>query len=135
MRIQTFVVVGVLGTCGLVASVSRADAQGSPSAPLFGPAPQKHPLFGQQSPLNQQREELARLAAQMSLQAGKPKVVCGMTVIPAQPAVDPKSITKAPEDRKYTMRSVRPQICGDTAQDPDVAPQLEPPTPDVQPAR
>lgn len=42
----------------------------------------------------------------------KPKVVCGMTVIPADPSIDPK-FTIAPPDRatKYTMRLIEPPIC------------------------
>ena len=130
--------VGVLAVCSLLQPASRAEAQNAPSAPSpFGPAPSKPPLFGPRVPLNELREQLARQGAQMRLQAGKPKVVCGMTVIPAQPNADPKSIKKAPDDRKYTMRSVRPQMCADDAQPADIAPQLqqEPPAPDVQPAR
>jgi hypothetical protein len=42
----------------------------------------------------------------------KPKVVCGMTVIPADPRIDPK-FTIAPPDRqtKYTIRAIEPPIC------------------------
>jgi hypothetical protein len=140
MRIRTFVAAGVLGICGLVELAPRVNAQSPPSAPPFGPAPPKRPLFGAQAPSSDQREPLREVVSRLQGEAQsrlgmKPKVVCGMTVIPAQPAVDPKSIKKGPEDRKYTMRSVRPAMCGDKAQDPNVAPQLEPPTPDVQPAR
>ena len=118
MRIRSFVATGVLGICGFVAAASRADAQ--------TPNDQREPLRDVMSRL--QREVQARLGT-------TPKVVCGTTVIPAQPAVDPKSILKTPGGRKFTMRSVRPQMCGDTPQPPDVAPQPEPPAPDVQPAR
>jgi hypothetical protein len=142
MRIRTYVAVGVLGICGLVATVSRVDAQSAPSAPpLFGPAPPTRPLFAnpQASP-NDQREPLRDVVSRLQREAQsrlgtKPKVVCGTTVIPAQPAVDPKSILKTPEGRRFTVRSVRPQMCGDNPQPPDVAPQPEPPAPDVRPAR
>jgi hypothetical protein len=44
--------------------------------------------------------------------AAKPKVLCGMTVIPADPSIDPK-FTIAPPDRqtKYTIRAIEPPIC------------------------
>ncbi|HZR22114.1 MAG TPA: hypothetical protein VFA59_00920 [Vicinamibacterales bacterium] len=42
----------------------------------------------------------------------KPKVVCGMTLVPAQPSVDSK-MPKAPipGDRQFPMRTVQPQTC------------------------
>lgn len=42
----------------------------------------------------------------------KPRVVCGMTVIPADPSIDPK-FTIPPPDRstKFTMRLIEPPIC------------------------
>jgi hypothetical protein len=42
----------------------------------------------------------------------KPTEVCGMTMIPADPSLDPK-FTKTPPDRstKYTMRLIDPTIC------------------------
>ena len=42
----------------------------------------------------------------------KPEVVCGMTVFPADPSIDPK-FTVTPPDRatKYTMRAIDPRIC------------------------
>ena len=138
MRIRS-IVVGVLGVCSLSGFDSRADAQNTPSAP-FGPALPARPLFADpQTPPNDQRELLRDVMSRLQREAEsrlgtKPKVVCGTTVIPAQPAVDPKSILKMPEGRKFTMRSVRPQLCADDARPADIAPQL-PPAPDVQPAR
>jgi hypothetical protein len=50
--------------------------------------------------------------AAASASPDKPEVVCGMTVIPADPAVDPK-MRVAPSDRgtAFTMRVVPPTIC------------------------
>jgi hypothetical protein len=44
--------------------------------------------------------------------APKPSVVCGMTVIPADPAIDPK-IRVAPPDNgvKFAMKVVEPTVC------------------------
>ena len=47
------------------------------------------------------------------MRVGKPKVVCGMTLIPADAAIDPKMLI-APKNNdplKYTIRAVDPPIC------------------------
>lgn len=43
----------------------------------------------------------------------KPKVVCGMTIIPADPAIDPKMAIAPKRDSnlKYTIRAIEPPIC------------------------
>ena len=43
----------------------------------------------------------------------KPKVVCGMTIIPADPTIDPQMEVSPKQDRnlKYTIRSIDPPIC------------------------
>jgi len=42
----------------------------------------------------------------------KPRVVCGMTLIPADPKIDPKiRITPKDSDTRYTIRVVPPPIC------------------------
>ncbi len=46
----------------------------------------------------------------------KPRIVCGMTLIPANPSKDPKMAQKEnPEKAKnptaYTIRPVQPSIC------------------------
>ena len=45
-------------------------------------------------------------------QAAKPSVVCGMTVIPADPKIDPK-IAMKPTDTgtRYTLKVVEPTVC------------------------
>jgi hypothetical protein len=51
-------------------------------------------------------EKTARLPA-------KSRVVCGMTVIEADPSIDPKIAATLPQDDKtrYTIRAVDPPIC------------------------
>ena len=52
----------------------------------------------------QQRNEAPRPSA--------PRVVCGMTIIPADPKIDPKmAIGRPRDDVRYTMRSIEPSIC------------------------
>jgi hypothetical protein len=45
-------------------------------------------------------------------QAARPSVVCGMTVVPADPTIDPK-IRVAPRDNgvKFAMKVVEPTLC------------------------
>lgn len=45
-------------------------------------------------------------------QAPRPAVICGMTVIPADPKLDPKIALK-PRDNgtKYTLKVVEPTVC------------------------
>ena len=42
-----------------------------------------------------------------------PRVVCGMTVIPADPSVDPAMVKAPPGDRVFIIRSVNPPLCRD----------------------
>ena len=45
-------------------------------------------------------------------EASKPTVVCGMTLIPIDPSIDPK-IVVAPQqsDTRFTIRAVPPPVC------------------------
>ena len=109
-------VVAVLGVA------SGAAAQGSLSPKpggAFAPVPrQTRPLF-QNDQLDKLKEETRR-----HLQSQRPKVVCGMSIAPANPEIDPKSIKKAPTDKTYTMRFVPPPMC---AQEPSTV-VVPPPT-------
>ena len=75
------------------------------------------PLAAQSVPSNPnpsaaQRKQLERatqLAAQLVV---RPKVRCGMTVIPADPKVDPKAIKPVPDQTtQHTIRKVPPAAC------------------------
>ena len=69
----------------------------NPYGGLFQPAPLVKPA---------ERSE----AAQPS--AAKPKVVCGLTMHPADPSNDPKfAITPPDRATKYTMRLIDPAVC------------------------
>ena len=44
-------------------------------------------------------------------QAARPSIICGMTVVPADPTIDPK-IRVAPRDNvKFAMKVVEPTVC------------------------
>ena len=47
----------------------------------------------------------------------KPKVVCGMTIIPADPKIDPKMVVQRPFDGvDYKIRTIDPPVCNPTRQ-------------------
>jgi hypothetical protein len=110
-------------------AASSARAQGNlvpKPGGAFTPPQGSKPLFP--SILKNQEEARLRLEARAALRA--PTAMCGMTVIPATPEVDPKSIKKAPTDKKYTMRFVPPSMCG---QDSINVPTVVMPPPTVAP--
>lgn len=89
------------------------------------------PVFGDQSTIDPQasmrfgalrsQKPATRLFAAQSLlkeaqqqaEALKPKVVCGMLIVPANPAIDPKMRVTPPQDPKleYKIRVVEPPVC------------------------
>lgn len=42
----------------------------------------------------------------------QPRTICGMVVLPADPSIDPQMQLEPPADARFTIRTVRPQICG-----------------------
>ena len=96
----------------LLGGVRSVFASGlSSEQQVQSPAPSRptpyNKLF-QLQPLEQvaraQREAAARLTA--------PRVVCGMTLIPVDPAIDPKMVIQPKAgDTRYTIRAIEPPIC------------------------
>jgi len=123
-----FVVVAVIWLGAIPSARAQGNLIPKSGGAFTPPARQSGQLFTQ---MNKAREELQR-RLQARAPVGPPTVVCGMTVIPADPTVDPKSIKKIPEDKKYrfTMRSVPPGIC---TQDSSNAPTVVVPPPTVAP--
>lgn len=84
------------------------------AAPTFAeqaPTPRQNPY----SRLFQARELLKQALEEKRQQQSAPKsrVVCGMTVIEANPSIDPKMAVEIPKDNKtrHTIRAVEPPIC------------------------
>lgn len=79
-----------------------------PPPPLLIPeAPPRRPLFPPQPiPLPGLRvPERNRVLQAYPVAPGRPAVACGMTIMPALPDVDPKSLIVLPrDDVKYTIR-------------------------------
>jgi hypothetical protein len=69
-------------------------------------------LFGQKKPAPKPPKVDWNWKPLAQTQASRPSVVCGMTVVPADPAIDPK-IRVAPRDNgvKFAMKVVEPTIC------------------------
>ena len=105
-RLLTGVLLVLSGVQPLFASGSSSQQAAQQLAPAR-PAPYKK-LF-QLQPLEevaraQRREKAARPAA--------PRVVCGMTLIPVDPAIDPKMLVEPKNgDTRYTIRAIEPPIC------------------------
>ena len=108
--------VNVIAFAAVLGAASSVAAQGFPfpkTGGAFSPVPQQSKPSPSSPEVRDELKEQARRALQA--QRGAPKTVCGMTVYPALPEVDPKSIKKAPTDKKYTMRLVPPPMCGSEA--------------------
>jgi hypothetical protein len=98
---------------GVAVSVAALSAQ-RPQPPLFPgqpvPPPRAAPLFPV-PPLTLFPPNDANAVPNL-----QPRVVCGMTLIPAPPSVDPKIAGKEQNEKPrnptaYTIRPVQPSIC------------------------
>jgi hypothetical protein len=116
---RAFLVFGVVAlTSGAVAFADQSPVkpQATTQFGALRPAQSKDPyrkLFDTQTALK------AALAQQLhtATSAPAPKVVCGMTLIPANPTIDPKMMVEKPrsDGTKYTIRAVDPPICNSSA--------------------
>jgi hypothetical protein len=70
-------------------------------------------LFGQKQPAPKPPAvDWSRGSAPDQNTEAKPSVVCGMTLVPADPRVDPKMRVTAPDARvAYAMKVVPPTVC------------------------
>ena len=89
------------GAVTLAIALSAAAQEFKPPANLFGqqpPAP-KPPKVDWRPSVDRDRP-------------APPTVICGMTLVPADPRVDPRMRVEAPERGvTFTMRTVPPTIC------------------------
>ena len=105
----SFVSVVYIGSVSIAAQqpTNGLPPNENPIGNLFWPPPRdasRRHAFCFRAPTLNQRPEL-RLAQ-------KPTVVCGLTLIPADPNIDPAIRHDVPEDGpRFSIRSVDPQLC------------------------
>lgn len=93
---------------------SPQDRPATPPAPslsLRTPAPPRNP-FGRLFRLTTLPLEPTPRLADQSAAPAKPKVVCGMLVVPVDRSVDPQMrIEQPPPDITFTIRTIHPKDC------------------------
>ena len=101
MRRCLIIVAQLCSASPLAAQSKQAIERANPYKNLFKPP-------GLEQAARQQR---ARQLVQAAAEAAKPRVVCGMTLIPA-PNVDPRMVLEPKtDDTRYTIRAIEPPIC------------------------
>ena len=94
---------------------SPAQLGRSPQAPKTqGPSPKSGSpfvLFAPATPLPTQPTPRGGATAPLR---DLPKVVCGMVVVPVDPALDPRMVKSVPSDTTFTMRVIAPPVCWDS---------------------
>lgn len=104
-----------------LAAPALAEARQATARPLFGgptttPSGSYLNLTPRRMPEQRPLGPAARAPRPSVRAAAQPRVVCGMTVVPGDPAVDPGLTARVtPLTAQPTMRAVEPPICGDAA--------------------
>ena len=105
----------------LVGTVAVAGAQGTVPAPQVsdkGLVPQgKDPYAKVFQTLqdDKARQDLRDVTPSRWPNAARPRVVCGMVVVPVKPSADPKMVVQPKPGAKpeYSIRKIAPQICNE----------------------
>jgi hypothetical protein len=115
---RAFLVSGIVALMsGAVVSADQSPAkpQATPQFGALRPAQSADPyrkLFDVHRKLFDVREPSAAVPKPAPDSSPRPKVVCGMTMIPADPNIDPKMPAAPRSDgTNYTIRAVEPPIC------------------------
>lgn len=107
-RLLLGVIVVLLGGSSL-AVAGDGTLQPPPGAPAAKRRVDPYAKLFQQPAI--ERTARAQQLATAAAEAAKPRVVCGMTLIPA-PNVDPKmAIEPNTDSTRYTIRAIEPPIC------------------------
>ena len=120
---QVSATIGLLATLAQSLVAPAAPLQDRPTAQLgrspqapTTPGPSQKPqtpivgLFAPTTPLPAQ--PTPRGGATAALRE-LPKVVCGMVVVPVDPALDPRMVKPVPSDKTFTMRVIASPACRD----------------------
>jgi hypothetical protein len=87
----------------------RASLPVQTASVLVSPSARKNPFKGLFAP--QRTQDGSRRSAHAPA-SPKPKVVCGMVIIPADPLLDPRMGVEPPNrDTRFTIRAVQPPVC------------------------
>ena len=115
MRARSYGAIVTLVVCALAGGATVAGQTRIVPGPQVAPRPQP-PLFPVPLIVPPTQRPRQQVQPPYGFQPDdlRPTIVCGMTVIPALPDVDPKFVKKAPDDKTYTMRFVPPPACGTT---------------------
>ena len=109
---KTLAVILLLAASSAFADQPATTRTPPPSARFGALRPSQDPykkLFGLQQSPSEARQTAQRAIDPPALQ---PKVVCGMTIIPADPKFDSKmAIPRKSDGVNYTLRTVDPPIC------------------------
>lgn len=95
--------------------VSADQAAVNPQSPARFGALRAAQSSNPYSKLFEARGALKQAVQQELTKAGSPKtrIVCGMTIIEADPSIDPKMAVAPPKDEKlrHTIRAIEPPMC------------------------
>jgi hypothetical protein len=114
MKLQLALILGVLAA----APNQPAPLDSQPPVPApssensgstFVAPPSKQPFTNIFRP---PQGELSRVQPAPAIEA-QPRIVCGMTLMPARPELDPKMAAQVPPppNMEYKVRAIRPRIC------------------------
>ncbi len=108
---QLSATIGVLAALAQTLTVPTAAV---PPAFPGAPSPARTAPFEKQvAPPPSRPEHKALRAAQVAAVQLLPRVVCGMVVVPVDPAVDARMVKPVPTDVTFNMRVVKPPVCLD----------------------
>ena len=93
----------VLVVLGGAAAVSAQQSRETPYQKLF-----RQPSLEQTA----RQQNVQDALRQAEARSQRPRVVCGMTLLPANPAIDPKmAVEPRRDDTRYTIRAIEPPVC------------------------
>src|SRR5262245_6108086 len=107
-------VIGLTVLLGLaLVSTASAAAQtdqsvSGPFSKLFAPSPPLKP----DAPTQQTDANVQRARAMLFMARPGARIVCGMPMVPVDPAFDAKIRRPVPSGKTFTIKRIKPPICG-----------------------
>lgn len=115
MRLPTPMLIVLLGLMALPVTMSASQG-GGPASALVRPAVKFGWDVDRKNPYSRlfktPASPTAAVVTPARPAAGKPEVKCGMTLIPIDPALDPRMVVPPlPSSTKFTIRAIDPTTC------------------------